>query len=368
MLKGIDSEEVGLAEESDSNIEQTSSIRGGQRQGADGSAFCTRRSLFTGLGSIALVSALPNCSSNPHDAVKSGVEALGEIQDLTDIARFTAARRVVATPYGRIATISNGQGPAAVFLHGGGLNSFHWRHQLTHLASLRRCIGIDLMAFGHTEIPVGADVSYECQADMVLATLSAMGIDSFDLVGNDSGGAVAQIVAAKSMRRVRSLVLTNCEAHDNWPSTALATAHNLAVEGRLGDVFANFAAHPEQVRAPGGLAHLTYENAATATDELIKVYLGPPTATKERRDALNRYVGGQDPRQLVNIEHRLRRFNAPTLILWATEDVFFGLKWAYWLRDAIPGAKQVVEFKGAKIFFAEERHSDVTREIAAHWG
>ena len=52
------------------------------------------------------------------------------------------------------------------------------------------------------------------QAKMVEAFLDALGIDKVDLVGNDSGGGIAQIFAARNPDRTRSITLTNCEVHE----------------------------------------------------------------------------------------------------------------------------------------------------------
>ena len=63
----------------------------------------------------------------------------------------------------------------------------------------------------------------------------------------------------------------------------------------------------------------------------------------------------------------LARLQVPTLIVWGTGDRFFHLKWAYWLRDTIPGATQVVELAGARLFFPDERATEFTAALRRHW-
>jgi pimeloyl-ACP methyl ester carboxylesterase len=58
---------------------------------------------------------------------------------------------------------------------------------------------------------------------------------------------------------------------------------------------------------------------------------------------------------------------APTLIAWGTDDIFFDVKWAHWLEKAIPGTKRRVELNGARIFFPEERANEFNKEVRAHW-
>jgi pimeloyl-ACP methyl ester carboxylesterase len=72
-------------------------------------------------------------------------------------AEFTAQQKITATPSGRIAYVEQGDGPAAVFLHGILLNKYFWRHQLAELRSMRRCIALDLLAHGTTEITPESD-------------------------------------------------------------------------------------------------------------------------------------------------------------------------------------------------------------------
>jgi len=91
---------------------------------------------------------------------------------------------------------------------------------MTHLSDIRRCIAVDLLAHGDTEIAPDQDVSVTANANMLREFLDALTIERVDLVGNDSGGGIAQIFAALHPQRVRSLTLTNCDAHDNWPPEA----------------------------------------------------------------------------------------------------------------------------------------------------
>ena len=134
-----------------------------------------------------------------------------------DIAAFHASRRFTEVKSGRIALFERGEGPAALFVHGVPLNGYHWRHVIDRLRHRRRCIAVDLMGLGYTEIAASQDVSFAAQARMLAEVIDALGLEKVDLIGNDSGGAVAQIFAARNPDRLRSLVLTNCDVHDGWP-------------------------------------------------------------------------------------------------------------------------------------------------------
>ena len=114
------------------------------------------------------------------------------------------------------------------------------------------------MGLGHTEISKDQDLSFSALAKMVLVTLDAQGIREFDLVGNDTGGGVAQLIAATAPDRIRSLVLTNADIHDNYPPQALGGVHAAAIQGTLDDLLVSYLADPEQ--AHNGLGATVYED------------------------------------------------------------------------------------------------------------
>src|SRR6195256_2894989 len=128
--------------------------------------------------------------------------------------------RSIETPSGRVSYVQTGSGPVALFVHGVVLNKHLWRHQLAGLSDVRRCIAVDLLAHGDTEIAADQDVSVTANAKMLKEFLDALNIDQVDLVGNDSGGGISQIFAALYPERVRTLTLTDCDTHDNWPPEA----------------------------------------------------------------------------------------------------------------------------------------------------
>src|ERR1700730_638326 len=99
----------------------------------------------------------------------------------------------VETPSGRIGYTATGTGPVALFVHGVLLNKHLWRHQLRGPSDIRRCIAIDLLAHGDTEIAPEQDVSVTANAKMLKEVLDALKIDQVDVVGNDRRGEIAWI-------------------------------------------------------------------------------------------------------------------------------------------------------------------------------
>jgi len=279
-----------------------------------------------------------------------------------DAATFHALRRYVTTDSGRIACFEQGSGPVALFVHGVPLNGYHWRHVVAGLRGKRRCVVPDLMGLGYTEIEPDQDVSFTAQARMLEQFLDALGIDRVDLVANDSGGAVAQIFAAHHPERLRTLTLTNCDVHDNWPPEAIAPQIDAAREGVLIDAFARFLDDREGRRARFARA---YADPGVLTDEVLHVYLDPLRATADRRASFHRYWLAFDNRQTVAIEPLLRRLHVPTLLVWALDDGFFPVRWAHWLRRTIPGVRRLVEVPDARLFFPEDRPGALLEPLLA---
>jgi pimeloyl-ACP methyl ester carboxylesterase len=271
----------------------------------------------------------------------------------------------VETPSGRISYASAGSGPAALFVHGVVLSKHLWRHQLTELSDLRCCIAVDLLAHGDTEIARDQDLSVTANAKMLKEVLDVLKIDQVDLVGNDSGGGIAQIFAALNPDRVRTLTLTNCDTHDNWPPEAFKPFVDMVKAGGLRDTLDAMLADKTIFRSPGALGP-AYERPETVTDEDIETYLRPLVRTEQRTRDLQRFVMAFDNKHTRAIEPQLRGLRAPTLIVWGTDDVYFPVKWAHWLAETIPGAKPPVELDGARIFFPEERPDEFNRLLRDH--
>ncbi len=276
------------------------------------------------------------------------------------------ARKKVDTASGRIAYVEQGSGPVALFVHGVLLNGHLWRHQLAGLSDIRRCIAPDLLAHGHTQIDAGQDVSVTANAHMLAQFLDALGIDRVDLVGNDSGGGICQIFAALYPSRLRSLVLSNCDAHDNWPPDAFKPFVEMVAAGGLADTLKAMLDDKAVYRSEQALGP-AYEHPERVSDDTIETYLRPFLAPAQRTRDLERFVNAFDCRHTLAIEDKLRQVQAPTFIAWGTDDIYFPVEWSHWLAQAIPGTKRRVEFEGARIFFPEERWQDFNREVRAHW-
>lgn len=278
----------------------------------------------------------------------------------------SAQRHSTVTPSGAISYLEDGSGPVALFVHGVLMNAHLWRHQLKHLAHVRRCIAVDLLAHGGTQISPTQDVSATANAEMLLQFIDALGIDRVDLVGNDSGGGIALVFAARYPARVRSLTLTDCDTHDNWPPEAFKPFLAMARAGGLAGALQKMHDDKSFYRSAEALG-LAYEDPSTVPDQIIDAYLEPLLASPQRVRDLERFLEAFDCRHTVAVEAQLKTFQAPTLIVWGTDDVFFDVKWSHWLEQTIPGTRRRVSFEGARLLFPEERWPAFNDELLRHF-
>ena len=261
--------------------------------------------------------------------------------------QLSPIKHKVRTASGNIAYAEQGEGPVALFVHGVLLNGHLWRYQLAHLSGMRRCIAVDLLAHGGTEISRHQDLSVTANARMLEEFIDALHIDEVDLVGNDSGGGIAQISAASHPARVRSLTLTNCDTHDNWPPEAFRPFLAMAADGGLPGVLNAMLSDKNVYRSPQALGP-AYEHPERVTDDTIDAYLRPLVQTVSTRAIWG--VSWRPSTATSAIEARLKTLTAPTLIVWGTDDVYFDVKWSHWLAGTIPGTRRRVELE-SRIFF-----------------
>lgn len=280
--------------------------------------------------------------------------------------RPSVQRHRVTTPSGTVSYVEQGTGPVALFVHGVLMNGHLWRHQLAHLGHVRRCIAVDLLAHGQTVIAPTQDVSTTANAEMLAQFIDALKIDRVDLIGNDSGGGIALVFAARYPTRVRSLTLTDCDTHDNWPPEAFKPFLAMAKAGGLAGALRKMHSDKAFYRSEDALGP-AYEHPSDLPDDAIDAYLEPLVASAQRVRDLERFLEAFDCRHTVAVESQLKTLQAPTLIVWGTDDVYFDVKWSYWLEKTIPGTRRRVSFDGARLFFPEERWRQFNEELLQHF-
>jgi len=283
-----------------------------------------------------------------------------------NLEEYESNRQMADTKSGPVGYVDVGSGRPALFVHGVGTSGLLWRNVIGELKAERRCIALDLPLHGRTPARPGQDLSLTGHAKVVEDFCEALDLSGVDLVANDTGGAIAQIVAAHQPQRLATFTLTNCETLGNVPPLAFKPTVLLARAGLLAPLF-----------GPGMLRHLSrarrlmygvgYQDISKLPLDVVRAYLDPLIGTKRRAKEGQRWIASLNNRDLVAVEPALKRLTVPTLIVWGTGDIFFRVRYAHQLRDTIPGVTKVVTIDRARLFFPDERAADLVPHLRAHW-
>jgi pimeloyl-ACP methyl ester carboxylesterase len=261
---------------------------------------------------------------------------------------------------------TGGPGRVALFVHGLGTSSYLWRHVIDQLDGQRRCVAVDLPLHGHTPAAADQDLSLPGFARFLAEFCEGLELNDIDLVANDTGGAISQVFATGHPELLHTLTLTNCETHKNMPPKVLLPAAWLAHMGLAARISPRLLLRDIR-RGRKRFYGLGYQDIENLPEDLARFWLESQFATPELARQNQRIMTSLHARDLLAIEPALARLQVPTLIVWGTGDIFFRRKWAYWLRDTIPGATEVVELDGARIFFPDERATELTEALRRHW-
>jgi pimeloyl-ACP methyl ester carboxylesterase len=285
-----------------------------------------------------------------------------------DAAAFHAARRFAKTEFGDIAYVERGTGAAAVFLHGFPLNGFQWRGALDRLAPYRRCIAPDFLAMGYTEVAKTQDVGPDAQVAMLIALFDTLSISTADVVANDSGGAVAQLLVTRHPQRVRTLLLTNCDAENDSPPPALKPVIDLSKQGKFVDEWlGSWRADPALARSAAGIGGMCYTDPSHPTDEAIEIYFAPLLSSPRRKALAHAYAIALERNPLIGIGPALKRSTVPTKIVWGTGDTIFSPASPDALDRAFGNSRGVRRLASRKLFWPEELPDVVTEEARRLW-
>ena len=280
--------------------------------------------------------------------------------------RLDKYRGQVQTPSGPASYIdTGGPGRVALFVHGLGTSSYLWRHVIDQLDGQRRCVAVDLPLHGLTPAAADQDFTLPGFARFLAGFCAGLELSDIDLVANDTGGAISQVFATGHPELLHTLTLTNCETHKNMPPKVLLPAAWLAHLGLAARISPRLLRDIRRGRKR--FYGLGYQDVENLPEDLARFWLETQFATPELARQNQRIMTSLHARDLLAVEPALARLQVPTLIVWGTSDIFFRRKWAYWLRDTIPGATEVVELSGARLFFPDERATEFTAALRRHW-
>lgn len=273
--------------------------------------------------------------------------------------------REVTVPGGTVRYREVGEGPTLVFVHGLLVNGALWRHVVALLSDRYRCVVPDLPLGSHdAPMDPDADLTPPGLARLVDSFLAAAELDDVTLVGNDTGGAICQLVAAHHPGRVARMVLTPCDAYENFLPLILRYLQWTAPLPGSSWVVAQSLRIPGMHRLPVAFGWLSKRPLSPAVRE--RYFRPSQTDAGVRRD-LRKVLRGIDARHTLEAARRLGSFDRPVLLAWATEDRVFPLRYAERLAGALPDAR-LERIEDSYTFVPEDRPEALADAIAAFAG
>jgi pimeloyl-ACP methyl ester carboxylesterase len=205
-----------------------------------------------------------------------------------------------------------------------------------------------------------ADQSPRGIARQIIAFLEALDLRDVTLVGNDTGGALCQFVLDTDPARIGRIVLTNCDAFDQFPPPPFGLlVKALRRPGLIGPLMAPMRAAAVRNSALGFGLLVSEPLDADQTRGWVQPCLSDAGV---RRDVA-RFAREVDPAQLDAVSARLGDFRGPALLVWGAADRFFKLALAHRLRDAFADGR-LVELEGGRAFVPHDFPDRLAHEIA----
>lgn len=253
------------------------------------------------------------------------------------ISEALGQQQEVQLPEGTIAYRERGTGEPIVFVHGALVNADLWRKVVPELSKDFRCIAPDLPLGSHTHpLPPEADLSPPAAAKLIADFIAALDLERVTLVGNDTGGALCQLVVTRHPERIGRLVLTNCDAYDKFPPSFFRFlfwgAH---IPGFVTALFQpmRIAAMRNAPIAYGWLAKRRIPAEITAG------WVRPGLESRAVRRDTAKLLKGANPRYTQEAAKHFGEFDKPVLIAWGQEKDFFPAEYGERLSKDFPNAR-----------------------------
>jgi pimeloyl-ACP methyl ester carboxylesterase len=273
---------------------------------------------------------------------------------------------VADLPQGRLAYRAAGPAtstsPAVVFVHGVLVDARLWEAVADRLAAEGIRSYAPTLPLGAHQSPMNpdADLSPSGIAQLTLDFIAALGLSEVTIVGNDTGGAICQVMLGADTSRIGAAVLTDCDALSTFPPRALAPLLQALRHPGLVACLA-VGLRLEKVRH-GRLAYGPLSSGQI--DRGLTRDWVQPLASKDIRRDIAKFARGVHPRVLLDAASRFSQFSGPVRILWGEDDPFFRTELGRQLTDAFPRAT-LSTVPAGRTFLPLDHPDELVREITA---
>lgn len=272
-------------------------------------------------------------------------------------------RREVDLPAGTIRYREAGEGKPVVFVHGYLVDGRLWDGVVDRLSDRCRCLAPDWpIGAQRVAMKPDADLSPYGIAATIAGFLEALDLNDVTIVGNDSGGAMSQVLVTRHPERIGRLVLTNCDTHENFPPGFFKTMPPIAaLPGGMAVLAAPFRV--------GALARAAFKpfSKKPIPAELVASWMEPGLHDPDVKRDVKKVTVGMNKRYTLEAAEKLRNSELPILLTWAPGDRFFPIKYAQRLVAETPNAR-LVEIPDSNTFVPLDQPQRLADEIAGFAG
>jgi pimeloyl-ACP methyl ester carboxylesterase len=262
----------------------------------------------------------------------------------------------------RAAGPATSSSPPVVFVHGVLADARLWEPAAERLAAEGIRSFAPTLPLGAHPWPMNpdADLSPRGIARLMADFIAVLGLSDVTIVGNDTGGAICQVMLGADTSRIGAAVLTDCDAFGTFPPRALAPLFQALRHPGLVACLAS-GLRLEKVRH-GRLAYGPL-SSGPIDPGLTRDWVRPLGSKDIRRD-LAKFARGVDPRVLLDAASRFGQFTGSVRILWGEDDAFFRPELGRKLGEAFPRAT-LTTVPGGRTFLPLDHPGELAREITA---
>jgi len=255
-----------------------------------------------------------------------------------------------------------GSGPPIVFVHGLLVNSGLWRQVVPGLVDAGfRCLTPDWPLGSHSLPMPDADLTPTGVADLVASFLERLDLNDVTLVGNDTGGAITQLVMTRHPERIGRVVLTPSDCYENFLPPLFRPLSVVAkLPGSMRPITAAL-----RIRALHRLPFtFGWVSKRPMPADVVDSYLAPSRGSGAIRADLRRFLSGIHRRYTLEAARGFGAFDKPVLLAWAEEDRVFPMRYAERLAADLPNAT-LQTIPDSYVFVPEDRPELLTEMIVA---
>jgi len=254
----------------------------------------------------------------------------------------------------QVAFREEGSGGTLLLIHGWPLSSITWRKVVPKLSATTRCIAPDLLGAGETLGDPTGDHGFPVQAKIVEGFMDALGLSRATLIGHDSGGTVARIVAIANPDRVPRLVLADTEVPGHKPALVRLLKAMLALPGSM-TLFAAMTRSKALAKSPLGFGTSFSSLKTFDFDDFFRVTLAPLGRSEQAMRSTLKFLKDFRFEDADATQASYHLLTMPKYLLWGEDDQIFPLEQGWRLRDMLPEPVRFDMFPGAGLLIHEER-------------